>query len=182
MIGLLQLDPANRLTGEQALRHAYFDDIREPEVEEELSSLIAPVQRPIYSSQSRITSYGQKFGNTYLQSQLIQPGIGLTNQRQNGSTCKERTPAPSKHHGGPQSTSSGNNGSAISGNNGQVMIAGNPSTLKMHMTGMESFNVTSKRGGPQAIPLSTGPSSNPGDTSSQVLTDSRTISTNKSNM
>lgn len=85
MIGLLQLDPANRLTGEQALRHAYFDDIREPEVEEELSSLIAPVQRPIYSSQSRITSYGQKFGNTYLQSQLIQPGIGLTNQRQNGS-------------------------------------------------------------------------------------------------
>lgn len=62
------------------------------------------------------------------------------------------------------------------------MIAGNPSTLKMHMTGMESFNVTSKRGGPQAIPLSTGPSSNPGDTSSQVVTDSRTISTNKSNM
>lgn len=68
MIGLLQLDPADRLTGEQALRHAYFDDIREPEVEEELSGLIAPVQRPIYSSQSRITSYGQKFGNTYIQS------------------------------------------------------------------------------------------------------------------
>ncbi len=43
MIGLLQLDPADRLTGEQALRHAYFDDIREPEVEEELSGLIAPV-------------------------------------------------------------------------------------------------------------------------------------------
>ena len=34
------------------------DDLKEPEVEEELSSLIAPVQRPIYSSQSRITSYG----------------------------------------------------------------------------------------------------------------------------
>ena len=31
------------MTGEQALRHAYFDDIREPEVEEELSSLIVPV-------------------------------------------------------------------------------------------------------------------------------------------
>jgi hypothetical protein len=35
----------------------------------------------------------------------------------------------------------GKNGSAISGNNGRVLIAGNPSTLKMHMTGMESFNV-----------------------------------------
>ena len=35
----------------------------------------------------------------------------------------------------------GNNGSAISGNNGQILIAGNPSTLKMHMTGMESFNL-----------------------------------------
>jgi len=37
------MDPAERLTGEQALRHPYFDDIREPEVEEELTSLIAPV-------------------------------------------------------------------------------------------------------------------------------------------
>lgn len=91
MIGLLKMDPSERLTGEQALRHAYFDDIREPEVEEELSSLIAPVQRPIYSSQSRITSYGQKFGTTYLQSQLIQPGIGLTNQRQNGSVSQVNT-------------------------------------------------------------------------------------------
>jgi hypothetical protein len=55
----------------------------------------------------------------------------------------------------------GNNGSAISGNNGQVMIQGNPSTLKMHMTGMESFNVTSKRGGGASIPLTqtTGPNS-----------------------
>jgi cyclin-dependent kinase-like len=66
MAGLLKMDPAERLTGEQALRHPYFDDIREPEIEEELTSLIAPVQRPIYSSQSRITSYGQKFGTTYL--------------------------------------------------------------------------------------------------------------------
>ena len=79
------MDPAERLTGEQALRHAYFDDIREPEVEEELTSLIAPVQRPIYSSQSRITSYGTKFGTTYMPGQLIQPGIGMNNQRQNGS-------------------------------------------------------------------------------------------------
>jgi len=50
MIGLLQLDPADRLTGEQALRHPYFDDIRDPDLEDELSSLITPVQRPIYSS------------------------------------------------------------------------------------------------------------------------------------
>ena len=50
MIGLLQLDPQDRYTGEQALRHPYFDDIREPEVEEELQSFVAPVQRPIYSS------------------------------------------------------------------------------------------------------------------------------------
>lgn len=61
MIGLLKLDPAERFSGEQALQHPYFDDIREPETEAELSTLIAPVQRPIYSSQSRITSYGQKF-------------------------------------------------------------------------------------------------------------------------
>ena len=83
------MDPAERLTGEQALRHPYFDDIREPEVEEELTSLIAPVQRPIYSSQSRITSYGTKFGTTYMPGQLIQPGIGLGNQRQNGSVSRK---------------------------------------------------------------------------------------------
>ena len=56
MIGLLKMNPADRLTGEEALRHHYFDDIREPEVAAELSALVAPVQRPIYSSQSRITS------------------------------------------------------------------------------------------------------------------------------
>jgi cyclin-dependent kinase-like len=55
MIGLLQLNPADRLSGEQALQHKYFDDIREPETEAEISALIAPVHRPIYSSQSRIT-------------------------------------------------------------------------------------------------------------------------------
>jgi len=135
------LNPADRLTGEQALRHAYFDDIREPEVEEELSSLIAPVQRPIYSSQSRITSYGQKFGNNYLQSQLIQPGIALTNQRQNGSVspniklnlirlvrkghlCPQNIMVLNRHllvGSFKQLTENlilGNNGSAISGNNG----------------------------------------------------------------
>ena len=37
MSGLLKMDPADRLTGEQALRHPYFDDIREPEIEEELT-------------------------------------------------------------------------------------------------------------------------------------------------
>ena len=50
MIGLLKMDPGHRLTGEQALQHAYFDDIREPETEAEMSTLIAPVHRPIYSS------------------------------------------------------------------------------------------------------------------------------------
>lgn len=43
MISLLKMNPADRLSGEEALRHTYFDDIREPEVEAELSSLIAPV-------------------------------------------------------------------------------------------------------------------------------------------
>lgn len=62
MCGLLKMDPSERLTSEQALMHVYFDDIREPEVEQELKALVTPVTRPIYSSQSRITSYGQKFG------------------------------------------------------------------------------------------------------------------------
>ena len=31
MMGLLKMDPADRLTGEQALMHEYFDDIREAE-------------------------------------------------------------------------------------------------------------------------------------------------------
>jgi len=46
----------------------------------------------------------------------------------------------------------GNNGSVISGINGQI-VAPNPGTLKMHMTGMENFNAASKRGGPGAIPI-----------------------------
>lgn len=56
MIKLLRMDPGQRLTGEQALRNEYFDDIRDHEAEQELSALVPPVQRPIYSSQSRITS------------------------------------------------------------------------------------------------------------------------------
>jgi hypothetical protein len=68
MTGLLKMDPAERLNGEQALAHPYFDDIREPsdrtpataDNDIDLSALIAPAQRPIYSSQSRITSYGAK--------------------------------------------------------------------------------------------------------------------------
>ena len=64
------------------------------------------------------------------------------------------------------------------------MIQGNPSTLKMHMTGMESFNVSTKRGAGASIPLTqtTGPNSvMTGDSQSQVLTNN-TINTNKSNM
>jgi hypothetical protein len=45
MIGLLKMDPAQRLTGEQALQHEYFDDIREPEVEAEISTLVTNAQR-----------------------------------------------------------------------------------------------------------------------------------------
>ena len=70
MTGLLKMDPAERFTGEDALAHPYFDDIREPtdrtpmsgtqETDIDISALIAPAQRPIYSSQSRITSYGGK--------------------------------------------------------------------------------------------------------------------------
>lgn len=58
-----------------------------------------------------------------------------------------------------------------------MLIAGNPSTMKMHMTGMENFNVASKRG---PIPLNGVNSMN--DSTSQGMADSRTITTNKSNM
>jgi len=64
MVGLLQMDPSNRLTGEQALQHPWFDDIRNHEEDTFLLSMIATIQRPIYSSQSRITSYGQKFNQS----------------------------------------------------------------------------------------------------------------------
>lgn len=37
------MDASERLTGDQALKHKYFDDIREPETEAEISALIAPV-------------------------------------------------------------------------------------------------------------------------------------------
>lgn len=43
MIGLLQMDPADRLTGEQALSHKYFDSIRDPDTEAEIFNLAAPV-------------------------------------------------------------------------------------------------------------------------------------------
>lgn len=63
MIGLLKMDPAERLTGEQALQHPWFDDIRNPDEDQVLLNMIATMHRPIYSSQSRITSYGQKFNH-----------------------------------------------------------------------------------------------------------------------
>jgi serine/threonine protein kinase len=58
MVGLLQMDPADRMTGEQALQHPWFDDIRDKDDDNNLLNMIATMQRPIYSSQSRITSYG----------------------------------------------------------------------------------------------------------------------------
>lgn len=57
MIGLLKMDPAERFTGEMALAHPYFDDIRDPndlltsagtvngpqgETEMDLSGLVGP--------------------------------------------------------------------------------------------------------------------------------------------
>lgn len=53
MTGLLKMDPAERMTGEQALAHPYFDDIRDPndlnpnagnsaETDIDLSTFIAP--------------------------------------------------------------------------------------------------------------------------------------------
>ena len=54
MQGLLRMDPGERVTGEQALAHPYFDDIRDPadllnqvtgslgENDIDLSALIAP--------------------------------------------------------------------------------------------------------------------------------------------
>jgi cyclin-dependent kinase-like len=53
MTGLLKMDPSERFTGEQALAHPYFDDIREPsdrtplanqtnDNDIDLSALIAP--------------------------------------------------------------------------------------------------------------------------------------------
>jgi len=50
MTQLLTMDPRDRINGVQALQHEYFDDIREPEDEEDGTALIPPVQRPIYSS------------------------------------------------------------------------------------------------------------------------------------
>jgi serine/threonine protein kinase len=41
MRGLLEMDPNHRLTAEDALNHAYFDDIRAMHDEEEL------IQRPL---------------------------------------------------------------------------------------------------------------------------------------
>jgi len=52
------MNPADRLTGEQALQHPWFDDIRNANDDADLLNMIATMQRPIYSSQSRITSYG----------------------------------------------------------------------------------------------------------------------------
>lgn len=62
MSALLKMDPKDRITGREALGHEYFNDIRDAEDEEEICALVTPpVYRPIYSSQSRMTNYGQKF-------------------------------------------------------------------------------------------------------------------------
>ena len=53
MIGLLKMDPSQRLTGDQALMHEYFDDVREPDdiVQPATdNSLMTTATRPIYSS------------------------------------------------------------------------------------------------------------------------------------
>lgn len=50
MSGLLNMNPNERLTGEQALLHQWFDDIRNPEDDELLLSMAPAAQRPFYSS------------------------------------------------------------------------------------------------------------------------------------
>jgi cyclin-dependent kinase-like len=52
MIGLLKMDPSQRLNGEQALMHEYFDDVREPDdmLPVTDNSLMSTATRPIYSS------------------------------------------------------------------------------------------------------------------------------------
>lgn len=50
MSGLLNMNPSERLTGEQALLHQWFDDIRNPEDDELLLSMAPAAQRPFYSS------------------------------------------------------------------------------------------------------------------------------------
>ncbi|CDW72938.1 protein kinase domain containing protein [Stylonychia lemnae] len=123
MIGLLKMDPADRLTGEQALKHKYFDDIREPETEAEISGLIAPVQRPIYSSQSRITQYGHGGKvSSNMQTQLIQANQTHSNQR-NISNSKESDKQ--------------------SAYNSSKHSVGNP--YKMHLTNSNGFNIGSRR-------------------------------------
>lgn len=58
--------------------------------------------------------------------------------------------------------------------NNQMLIQGNPSTLKMHMTGMENFQAGQKRG----IPVN----ATSDQSQSQVMGESRTISNNKQSM
>ena len=50
MSGLLNMNPSERLTGEQALLHQWFDDIRNPEDDELLLIMAPAAQRPFYSS------------------------------------------------------------------------------------------------------------------------------------
>lgn len=43
MSGLLKMDPSQRMTGEEALQHQWFDDIRNPEDDAILLNMIATI-------------------------------------------------------------------------------------------------------------------------------------------
>jgi len=124
MSGLLKMNYAERLTGEQALKHPWFDDIRNPEDDHALLNMIATIQRPIYSSQSRITSYGQQKFN--MQQQPMQnPLMQQNTQKPNGSVSHSKEKISGLHKQPAQSFASG--------------------SVKMTMTnGMTGFSLTKK--------------------------------------
>jgi len=84
--------------------------------------MIATTQRPIYSSQSRITSYGKKFNNQPpLQNQLMQQN----SSKHNGSVSHSKEKISGIQKSQAQSFASG--------------------SFKMHMTNGASFNLTNKK-------------------------------------
>ena len=78
MNGLLRIDPAQRLTGLEALAHPYFDGIRDPEVERLVQGVVA---RPIVSSHGgRVVNSRSRTG---LRNQVILASLRFMCDREN---------------------------------------------------------------------------------------------------